>query len=179
MEINRNIVHYLTVLTRLIAMKKISLLFSIVLPTLIFAQSGVGINTTNPQSTLDINGNLSVKVVSLTGNSTGNQNNAGTTVGIEDGVYISVNPQVQDDTFELPDPSDAPGRIYIIRNINQTNTVTAKIVTDTAALFFSSGSTTNGTTEIYLYENAAASEFRKSVIVISDGANWTYFFGLF
>lgn len=156
-------------------MKKLSLLFLIIAP--LFALAQVGINTNNPQSTLDINGNLSVKVVGLTGNSTGNQSNTGTTVGIDDGVYISVDPQVQDDTFELPDPSNVPGRIYFIRNVNQTNTVTAKIVTE-AGLLFSSGSTTNGVSELYLYENAGANEFRKSVIVISDGANWTYFFGL-
>lgn len=157
-------------------MKTKFLFIILVLP--VFAFSQVGINTTNPQSTLDINGNLSVKVVTLTGNSTGNQSNAGSTITIDDGVYISVDPQVQDDTFELPDPSDVPGRIYFIRNVNQTNTVTAKIVTE-AGLLFSSGSTINGVSELYLYENAGTSEFRKSVIVISDGANWTYFFGLF
>ncbi len=154
-------------------MKIYSLLFSLVFTTCIFAQ--VGINTDDPKSTLDINGNLSVKVVSLTGNSTGNQTNAGTTVEIDDGVYISINPQVQDDTFELPDPSEVPGRVYFIRNVNPTNTVTAKIVTETGQLF-SSGSTTSGSNEIYLYESG--SDLRKSVIVISDGANWTYFFGL-
>lgn len=155
-------------------MKRLFLLFLYVFPICCFAQ--VGINTTNPKSTLDINGNLSVKVVSLTGNSIGNQTNAGSTIGIDDGVYISVNPQVQDDTFELPDPSTVSGRIYIIRNVNPTNTITAKIVTATAAQFFSSGSTTNGTSEIYLYESGV--DLRKSVIVISDGVNWTYFFGL-
>lgn len=154
-------------------MKIFSLLFLLVFSTCIFAQVGVG--TTEPKSTLDINGNLSVKVVSLVGNGTGTQTNAGSTVEINDGVYISVNPQVQDDTFELPNPSEVPGRVYFIRNVNPTNTITAKIVTDTGQLF-SSGSTTNGSNEIYLYESG--SDFRKSVIVISDGANWTYFFGL-
>ncbi len=154
-------------------MKIFSLLLLLVFSTCIFAQVGVG--TTEPKSTLDINGNLSVKVVSLVGNGTGTQTNAGSTVEIDDGVYISVNPQVQDDTFELPNPSEVPGRVYFIRNVNPTNTITAKIVTDTGQLF-SSGSTTNGSNEIYLYESG--SDFRKSVIVISDGANWTYFFGL-
>ena len=126
-------------------MKIFSLLFLLVFSTCIFAQVGVG--TTEPKSTLDINGNLSVKVVSLVGNGTGTQTNAGSTVEIDDGVYISVNPQVQDDTFELPNPSEVPGRVYFIRNVNPTNTITAKIVTDTGQLF-SSGSTTNGSNEI-------------------------------
>ena len=139
--------------------------------------SQVGIGTTTPLSTLDINGNLSVKTVTLTGNGMGNQPSGNNTSKIDDGVYISVDPQVQDDTFELPDPSAYPGRVYFIRNVNQTNYVTAKIVTATG-LLFSSGSTTNGASEIYLYE-VNNGDKRKSVIVISDGANWTYFFGLF
>lgn len=155
-------------------MGRFVVVFLLIFPMLSFTQ--VGINTSNPKSTLDINGNLSVKVIGLLGNSTGNQTNTGSVIAINDGVYISVNPQVQDDTFGLPDPSTIPGRIYIIRNVNPTNTVTAKIVTASSAQFFSSGSTTNGTNEIYLYESG--SDFRKSAIFISDGVNWTYFFGL-
>jgi hypothetical protein len=48
--------------------------------------SQVGINTTTPMSTLDINGNLSLKTVTLNGNGTGN---GGIAVLIDDGVYIS------------------------------------------------------------------------------------------
>ena len=78
-------------------MKFYSLLFSLFFSTCIFAQ--VGIDTDDPQSTLDINGNLSVKVVNLTGNNSGDQTNSGSTVVIDDGVYISLLPQPANDTF--------------------------------------------------------------------------------
>ena len=47
---------------------------------------GVGINTTEPKSTLDINGNLSLKVVSLNGGG------SGIPTYIDDGVYINLTP---------------------------------------------------------------------------------------
>lgn len=135
--------------------------------------SQVGIGTTSPLSTLDINGNLSVKVVNLTGDGNGGTS---TSIDIDDGVYISVSPQATDDEFRLPDAAMFPGRVYIIRNIQDA--ITAKI-SSSGGLLFSSGSTTNGATAIYLYEYAAGNDYKKSVIVLSDGANWTYFFGLF
>ncbi len=121
-----------------------------------FAQ--VGINTTTPLSTLDINGNLSLKTVTLTG--------SGSATLINDGVYISIVPQATDQEFQLPNPVSYPGRVYIIRNIH--NTITAKL-TSASGLLFPKGSTT-GSAQIYMYENS-----KRSVIVISDGSNWTYF----
>ncbi|WP_374402432.1 hypothetical protein [Flavobacterium sp.] len=125
--------------------------------------SQVGINTTNPLSTLDINGNLSVKTVTLNGTNTGG---LGTATLINDGVYISVRPLAQDDKFQLPDPKLVPGRVYIIRNIQ--NSVTAQLTT-ASELLFPKNSTT-GSTYIYMYGGT-----RRTVIVISDGLNWTYF----
>ena len=124
--------------------------------------SQVGINTTNPLSTLDINGNLSVKTVTLNGTDTGG---LGTATLINDGVYISVRPLRTDDKFQLPDPRLVPGRVYIIRNIQ--NSVTAQLTT-ASELLFPKNSTT-GSTYIYMYGGT-----RRTVIVISDGLNWTY-----
>lgn len=124
--------------------------------------SQVGINTTNPLSTLDINGNLSVKTVTLNGTDTGG---LGTATLINDGVYISVRPLRTDDKFQLPDPRLVPGRVYIIRNIQ--NSVTAQLTT-ASELLFPKNSTT-GSTYIYMYGST-----RRTVIVISDGLNWTY-----
>lgn len=123
-----------------------------------FGWGQVGINTITPLSTLDINGNLSVKTVTLTG--------SGSATSISDGVYISIVPQATDQEFRLPSAVDFPGRIYIVRNIQ--NTVTAKL-TSSGGLLFPKGSTT-GSTEIYMYEGS-----KRSIIVISDGSNWTYF----
>lgn len=127
-----------------------------------FGFSQVGINTTTPLSTLDINGNLSLKAVVLNGNGSGN---GGTSVVINDGVYISLNPQTADDKFELPNPTLFPGRVYIIRNIQ--NGVTAQLITTTNLLF--PKNSTVGSSQIYMYEGNL-----RTVIVISDGQNWTY-----
>jgi len=130
-----------------------------------FFQSGfsqVGINTTSPLSTLDINGNLSVKVVNLTGTGTGT---SGSAVLISDGVYISINPAATDDKFQLPNPVSFPGRTYIIRNIN--NTITAQLTT-TSGMLFPKNSTV-GSSNIYMFEGSL-----RTVTVFSDGSNWTY-----
>ncbi|MDN3678326.1 hypothetical protein QWY90_13515 [Flavobacterium paronense] len=137
---------------------KFSIILIAVVCTVNFGFSQVGINTTSPLSTLDINGNLSVKTITLVG--------SGSPTLISDGVYISVNPQVTNQEFKLPNPVTFPGRIYVIRNIN--NTVTAKLTTVGSSLLFPKNSTT-GSTEIYMYEGVL-----RTVIVISDGLNWTY-----
>jgi len=141
-------------------MNKLKLIV-ILIPALLsvnFGLAQVGINTSNPLSTLDINGNLSVKTITLVG--------SGSATDISDGVYISVNPQATDQEFRLPSAVAFPGRVYIIRNINNTTTA---MLTSAAGLLFPKGSTT-GSTQIYMYEGN-----RRSVIVISDGSNWTYF----
>jgi len=129
-----------------------------------FFQSGfsqVGINTTAPLSTLDINGNLSVKVITLNG--------SGSTTQIDDGIYISVNPQSNDQLFNIPSATSFPGRIYIIRNINNTNTAD---ISSSGGLFFYKNTTSeanNSTHRIYLYEG------NRTVFLMSDGYNWTVF----
>lgn len=124
----------------------------------------VGINTTSPKSTLDINGNLSVKTVSVSGNGTGG---GGSAVLLSDGVYISVSPSSNDDKFELPDPTQFPGRVYFIRNIHNTNT--AQLITP-SGLFFLKGITSGGSSNIFMYNNHL-----RSVLIVSDGLNWTIF----
>ena len=121
--------------------------------------SQVGINTTTPLSTLDINGNLSVKTVTLLGSSSISL--------IDDGVYISVNPQATDQEFKLPSPIIYPGRIYFLRNINNTNT--AKLTT-TAGNFFFKGLTSGGVSSLFMYDN-----HYRTLLIISDGSNWTVY----
>ena len=125
-----------------------------------FAQ--VGINTNSPQSTLDVNGNLSVKVVNLVGNGSGS---GGSAVLIDDGVYISISPTATDDKFQLPNPTLFPGRTYVIRNIQ--NSVTAQLTTAVGLLF--PKNSTVGSAQIYMFEGNL-----RTVTVISDGINWTY-----
>lgn len=138
---------------------KIALLF------LVFSYSGfsqIGINTTNPTSTLDINGNISVKVLTLNGNGTGTN---GSPILIDDAVYISLNPTVTNDKFQLPNPTLFPGRMYIIRNIQ--NTITAQLTTTNGLLF--PKNSTSGSQSINMFEGNL-----RTVTVISDGFNWTY-----
>ena len=119
----------------------------------------VGINTSAPLSTLDINGNLSVKTITLVG--------SGAATPISDGVYISVNPQATDQEFSVPSPVAYPGRVYILRNINNSNT--AKLTTAVGNFFFR-GLTSGGVNTIYMYDN-----HYRTILIISDGSNWTVY----
>lgn len=134
-----------------------TLIFIVLVMTSTVSFSQVGIGTTTPQSTLDLNGNLSVKHITLTGSATPTM--------ISDGVYLSLDPQVTDQEFRLPSPVLFPGRVYILRNIN--NAITAKLTT-TAGLLFPKGSTT-GVTEVFMYENN-----RRTMLIMSDGSNWNF-----
>ncbi len=138
-----------------------------------FFQSGfsqVGINTTNPLSTLDINGNLSVKVITLTG--------SGSATLISDGVYLSLNPQATDQEFRLPSAVSFPGRVYMIRNISQ---YTAKLTSAGGVIFSNFNDTYTGMTEIYMYTNGSSDAMTvlknsyRNLIIVSDGTNWTVF----
>lgn len=130
----------------------------------------VGINTVLPLSTLDINGNLSVKTVSLVGSSS--------VTLINNGVYISVNPTAIDQEFKLPNPISFPGRVYFIRNISSS---TAKITMEgTGVKFYFANSYANSSNQLYMYDSQNSNDHAngnglRSCIVLSDGANWNVF----
>ncbi len=143
---------------------KIIILFLILNNNFISAQ--VGINTVLPLSTLDINGNLSVKVVTLNGGA------SGAATQINNGVYISLNPTAGLQEFYLVDPATIPGRMYILRNINDFNS--AVLYTAGGKRFFPKDSTTGTAPNGPLVMNSNAP--RQTIILISDGSNWTYFY---
>lgn len=128
----------------------------------------VGINTITPLSTLDVNGNVSLKVLTLNGTNTGG---GGTATLINDGVYINLTPTPGNRQFYLNDPATTPGRVYILRNITDSETV--ELYTAGGKRFFNkttkNGSAVNG--PISLPPNSVG----KSIIIVSDGINWTYF----
>lgn len=126
----------------------------------------IGIGTTDPKSTLDINGDLSVKVVSLNGGPSGAR------TLIKDAVYINLNPTPGNADFELPDPVTIPGRIYILRNITETQT--AYILTQGTGVLFFSGDSTVGTVVVNMETIVGGGNANKTLIFISDGSNWTY-----
>jgi len=135
--------------------------------------SQVGINTTTPLSTLDIFGNLNVKEIGIananvTGSGVLNGGPSGSATQISDGVYISLTPTTGNQEFILPNAVNFPGRIYVLRNIS--NTIDAKLYTF-GGLLFPKDSSTSITAPLTLPYNASS----KTVIVISDGINWTVF----
>ena len=137
-----------------------------------FAQ--VGINTITPLSTLDINGNLTIKEIGLanvnvSGSGVFNGGSPGSATPISDGVYISLTPTSGSDEFILPNAVNVPGRIYILRNIS--NSVNAKIYTFGGSLF-AKDSNILTLAPLTMPFNA----LQKTIIVISDGVNWTYIF---
>ena len=143
-------------------MKNIILIVSIFTGLNLYAQ--VGVNTTTPKSTLDINGTLSVKHLALTGSSTP------VLIGEEEGVYFSITTSDPNEIFRMPDATLFPGRIYILRNVGNTND--ARIETlGVGVEFFAGDNGTGGTTSVIL---EAANVSNKTLIFISDGSNWTY-----
>ena len=138
------------------------------------AFSQVGINTTTPLSTLDICGNLNVKEIGLTnanvaGSATFYGGPSGSATHIDDGVYVSLTPTSGNQEFILPNATNVPGRIYVLRNIS--NSIDAKIYTFGGSFYAKDSSGVTGAPLTMPYNSAL-----KTVIVISDGANWTYIF---
>ncbi|WP_293873622.1 hypothetical protein [Flavobacterium sp.] len=134
----------------------------------------VGINTTTPLSTLDINGNLNVKEIGLlnvnvASSGTFNGGPSGSAAQIIDGVYISITPTAGSDEFILPNAVNVPGRIYVLRNIS--NSVNAKVYTFGGGLYAKDNSAVTNPPLIMPF-NASL----KTAILISDGVNWTYIF---
>ena len=143
-----------------------------------FGFSQVGINTTTPISTLDINGNLNVKEIGLvnakvSGSATFTGGSSGSAKLIDDGVYISMTPVAQSGLlgpeFILPNAANVPGRIYILRNVS--NTVDAKLYTFGGG-FYAKDSNTVTVAPVTLPANGLF----KTLILVSDGINWTYIF---
>ncbi|MCF6129671.1 hypothetical protein L1S35_08300 [Flavobacterium sp. AS60] len=139
-----------------------------------YGRAQVGINTTAPLSTLDINGNLSVREIGIAnalvaGSAAFYGGPPSSATAINDGVYISLTPLSGSQEFILPNAASFPGRIYILRNIS--NSITAQIYTY-GGQFFAKDS--NSATAAPL--NMPGNGTLKTVIVISDGVNWTYIF---
>ncbi|WP_412986680.1 hypothetical protein [Pontimicrobium sp. IMCC45349] len=147
-----------------------STVFVLVLFFLQLSYGQVGIGTTNPQSTLDVNGNLSLKVVDVEGGNFANKAN------IDDGVYINLKPNNgavnNGNDFELPDAALFPGRIYILRNVKDCDDA---YIYSVSGSFFAGNSRTASTEPITMNADCATTgAVTKTLIFISDGINWTY-----
>ena len=125
-------------------MKKILLIVGILL--FVFSVNAqVGINTTSPNSTLDVNGSFGSKVTVV---------NADLNLQIQHSVVICNSTTAIE--ISLPEASSCAGRIYVIKNIT-TNMVTLKT---------QNGQTIDGSTS-FLIQNINA-----VIQTISNGNNW-------
>lgn len=126
------------------------------------ANSTVGIATPSPNSTLHVDGTIAIgTTMNLAGG------NSGSPVSLlNQKSYVGVLPaNATDNYYQLPNPSSYPGRTYIIRNnssVDQAN------ITAAAGLLFPGNSSVGGVTYTL---NPTGSP--KTVMAISDGANWT------
>ena len=154
------------------------LLILLVFLNIYFSNAQVGINTTTPISTLDINGNLNVKELGIlnakvVGSGVFNGGPGGNATPISDGVYVSLTPTSGNQEIIVPNAVNVPGRIYILRNIS---TSISAILYSFGGKFFAKDSKNptplTGTSTISLPSDGSL----KTTIIISDGENWTYFF---
>ena len=127
----------------------------------------VGINTVEPKSTLDINGNLSLKTIGIPTALNGGP--SGSATAINDGVYISLTPLSGQQEFIIPKASDVPGRIYIFRNISVS--VNAQLYSFGGG-FYAKDAVVTTAAPLTLPFNGLL----KTIIIVSDGQNWTYIF---
>ncbi|MTE26396.1 hypothetical protein [Winogradskyella ouciana] len=156
-------------------MKNIVTLICLIFTFCLNAQvDGVGINTQDPKSTLDINGNLSLKVVGYNGGP------GGSATPIDDGIYLNLSPTSGNIEFILPDATTVPGRIYIARNISDS--VDAVIY----SFGFVAGQGNGveffpGDSRVSVKSVTMAADIgndggdpTKTLVFVSDGSNWTY-----
>lgn len=121
-----------------------------------------GIGTANPNSVLHVDGTMAVGItMGVTGGPSGTP---ATLANAK--YYIGLSPaDAVNNYYQLPSPVSFPGRVYIIRNNSSAN---AAVLTTAAGLLFPGSSSTGGAS----YTLNAGSTV-KTVMVISDGANWT------
>ena len=133
---------------------------------LVILKSGnTGIGTTaDPKSTLEVDGNIAVGLsMGIAGGAAGSPTSL-----TNSKYYLGLQPaDAVNNNYQLPDAAAYPGRTYIIRNNSSTNT--AELSTAGGLLF--PGSSSTGGTNYTLQTTTSV----KSVMVVSDGTNWSIF----
>ncbi|GAB3590025.1 hypothetical protein GCM10027345_44450 [Hymenobacter daeguensis] len=133
----------------------------------------VGIGTSAPSSSLQVNGTFAVGVVTNYGGS----GSASSPNGLDQGAinsttliggYYVLNPtSTSNQYYSLPAASACPGRIYYLRN---NSTTTNAIISAAGGSVFAGSSSTASPYTLYASPNANQA---KTVVAISDGTNWT------
>jgi Head domain of trimeric autotransporter adhesin len=133
----------------------------------VLRNNNTGIATTNPTSTLFVNGTFAGRVVK---NITSNIANPGAGVSIGSLYYASLSPLVDFAAYVVPDAATCPGRTIIMRNDAVTNR--SVLQTQGAALFYDSKAGLPTTT--VTMQPTAGGPYAKMIQLISDGTNWVY-----
>lgn len=116
----------------------------------------LGIGTTTPKSKLEVNGLIA----------TGIQNISSTSLVSKSYVSFSGG------TAILPRAQDNPGAMIFIRNINNSGSLSVTVNTGGGLIF--SASTTTGLSSVNMNASSSfLSAETKTILFISDGANWT------
>ena len=121
--------------------------------------ANVGIGTTAPTSTLQVNGTTAVGVVmGLVGSSGGTP--------LAGGGYLGLSPQNGNDFYKLPNANTCAGRVYYLRNNSNSNIAS---MNTSGGLMFEGGSTSAASGDYFMQPSGPT----KTLTVISDGTNWT------
>lgn len=122
----------------------------------------IGIGTASPNSTLQVDGTMAVGVtMNIAGGTSGSPVSLSTAK-----YYIGLLPaDGTNNNYQLPSPVGIPGRTYIIRNNSSVNNA---VISTAAALLFPGASAT-GNSSYTLNPTSTV----KTVMVVSDGSNWT------
>ncbi|MBL0055882.1 MAG: hypothetical protein IPP31_06715 [Chitinophagaceae bacterium] len=133
---------------------------------MVMLKSGfTGLGTSTPNSTLQVDGTIAVGItMGIAGGPVGTP-----TLISTQKAYLGLSPAGANTYYQLPDPTLTPGRIYYIRNNDNTNS--AWLGTVAGLLCPGSGTCLASGT---WYELKATISV-KSVMVISDGVNWSVF----
>jgi autotransporter adhesin len=133
----------------------------------VLRNNNTGIATTNPTSTLFVNGSVAGKVIK---NITSSIANPGAGVSIGNLYYASLTPLVDFAAYVVPDAAICTGRTIIMRNDAVTNR--SVLQTQGAALFYDSKAGLPTTT--VTMQPTAGGPYAKMIELISDGTNWVY-----
>ncbi|MBP6730472.1 MAG: hypothetical protein KA149_00345 [Chitinophagales bacterium] len=127
----------------------------------IIEAGNVGIETTTPNSSLQINGTFASK----SGNSASSITTAGNGVALDNSYFIELNAVVANARFKLPAANTCGGRMYMLFNASGN----AAIIESAGGTFFG-GNGTSGTTTF----NMPAVSVGRFVHAVSDGNNWLW-----
>jgi hypothetical protein len=125
----------------------------------------IGISTTAPSSTLQVSGTLAVDVSM---NVTGGTSFGSPVILTTQKSYIGLSPTATNNYYQLPLAPTCSGRIYYIRN--NDNSQTAFLVSVTGSLICPGNSNCLSAGSTFSMPAAASG---KTVMCVSDGINWT------